>query len=101
MIGFYNSEKKGLIKAIPYTVLIVPLLPFIRNYFALDYTQAGLVISAFTLSYGVGQLPAGLPTVLDPVFWLLVEVFFLLNLWKPALIIRRNTISGKPFSSSL
>ncbi len=31
----------------------------IRSDFALDYTQAGLVISAFNLAYGLGQLPAG------------------------------------------
>ena len=31
----------------------------IRSDFALDYTQSGLVISAFSLSYGIGQLPAG------------------------------------------
>jgi MFS family permease len=41
------------------TALTVPLLPFIRNDFALDYTQSGLVISAFSLAYGFGQLPAG------------------------------------------
>ena len=41
------------------TALPVPLLPFIRNDFALDYTKAGLVNSAFSLSYGIGQLPAG------------------------------------------
>jgi len=41
------------------TALVVPLLPFIRNDFGLDYTQAGLVISAFTLSYGIAQMPAG------------------------------------------
>lgn len=41
------------------TALPVPLLPFIRDYFALDYTQAGLVISVFSLSYGIAQLPAG------------------------------------------
>ncbi len=41
------------------TALPVPLLPFIRNEFNLDYTQAGLVVSAFSLSYGIGQLPAG------------------------------------------
>lgn len=39
--------------------LPVPLLPFIRDDFALDYTQAGLVVSVFSLSYGIGQLPAG------------------------------------------
>ncbi len=41
------------------TALGVPLLPFIRDYFNLDYTQSGFVISAFTLSYGISQLPAG------------------------------------------
>ena len=41
------------------TALPVPLLPMIKDDFALDYTQSGLVISAFTLSYGIGQLPAG------------------------------------------
>ena len=39
--------------------LLPPLLPFIRDDFALDYTQAGWVVSAFALSYGIGQLPAG------------------------------------------
>jgi len=41
------------------TALPIPLLPFIRDEFALDYTQSGLVISAFGLSYGISQLPAG------------------------------------------
>lgn len=41
------------------TALPVPLLPMIRSDFALDYTGAGLVISAFNLSYGIGQVPAG------------------------------------------
>mgnify|MGYP002397206928 CR=1 FL=1 len=41
------------------TALPVPLLPMIRSDFALDYTQSGLVISAFSLSYGISQLPAG------------------------------------------
>ncbi len=39
--------------------LPVPLLPMIRGDFSLDYTQSGFVISAFNLSYGLGQLPAG------------------------------------------
>lgn len=39
--------------------LLIPLLPFIRDDFALDYTQAGWLVSAFTLSYGISQLPAG------------------------------------------
>jgi MFS family permease len=39
--------------------MTVPLFPFIRSDFGLDYTQSGLVISAFTLACGIGQLPAG------------------------------------------
>jgi len=41
------------------TTVTVPLIPFIRSAFNLDYTQSGLVVSAFTLAYGFGQLPAG------------------------------------------
>ena len=41
------------------TALPVPLLPFIRDDFGLDYTRAGLVISAFGVVYGISQLPAG------------------------------------------
>ena len=41
------------------TALPPPLSPYIRDEFSLDYTQAGWVISAFTLAYGIGQLPAG------------------------------------------
>ena len=41
------------------SAILVPLLPFIRDEFALDYTKAGLVVSAFTLSYGICQLPGG------------------------------------------
>ena len=41
------------------TALPVPLLPFIRDEFALDYTRAGFVISAFGVIYGISQLPAG------------------------------------------
>jgi len=41
------------------TTVTVPLIPFIRSAFDLDYTQSGLVVSAFTLAYGFAQLPAG------------------------------------------
>jgi MFS family permease len=41
------------------TALPVPLLPFIRNEFNLDYTKAALVVSAFSVPYGFSQLPAG------------------------------------------
>ena len=39
--------------------LPIPLLPMIRQDFGLDYTQSGLLISAFSLSYGLSQFPAG------------------------------------------
>jgi len=41
------------------TALPTPLLPFIRDEFALNYTRVGLIVSAFSLSYGISQLPAG------------------------------------------
>jgi len=41
------------------TALPVPALPFIRNEFNLNYTQATLVITAFSLSSGFSNLPAG------------------------------------------
>jgi FSR family fosmidomycin resistance protein-like MFS transporter len=39
--------------------LITPLLPYIRDSFSLSYTRAGVLVSAFILSYGIGQLPGG------------------------------------------
>lgn len=39
--------------------LLTPLLPFIRDDFALDYTQVGWIVSAFLIAYGISQLPAG------------------------------------------
>ncbi len=41
------------------TALLTPLLPFIRDDLGLSYAQAGLVMAAFSLSYGFGQIPAG------------------------------------------
>ena len=41
------------------TALLVPLMPFIRDDFTLDYTRAGLLVTAFTVAYGISQLPAG------------------------------------------
>ena len=41
------------------TALPVPLLPYIRNEFNLSYTRSALVNTSFSLSYGIGQLPAG------------------------------------------
>ena len=39
--------------------LLTPLLPYIRDDFLLDYTQAGWLLSAYIWSYGISQLPAG------------------------------------------
>lgn len=39
--------------------LLIPLLPFIRDDFTLTYTQAGWLVFAFNLAYGISQLPAG------------------------------------------
>ncbi len=41
------------------TALLLPLIPFIRNEFGLNYAQSGIVTSAFTIAYGIAQLPAG------------------------------------------
>jgi len=41
------------------TAIAAPLLPLIRSSFALNYAQSGLLLSAFTVSYGLGHLPAG------------------------------------------
>ena len=41
------------------TAITVPLIPFIRSAFSLDYAQSGLIVSAFSISYGIAQLPAG------------------------------------------
>lgn len=41
------------------TALIVPMLPYIRDDFGLSYTQIGVVSAAFTIAYGVSQLPTG------------------------------------------
>lgn len=41
------------------TALPIPLLPFIRDEFNLDYTRSSLVVTSFVLAYGIGQLPAG------------------------------------------
>ncbi len=42
------------------TAVTAPLLPLIRTSFALSYAQAGFMLSAYTLSYGVGHLFSGL-----------------------------------------
>lgn len=39
--------------------LLNPMMPFIRSDLKLDYTEAGMVISAFSITAGISQLPAG------------------------------------------
>ena len=39
--------------------LLVPLLPLIRNDFGLSYMEAGLLVSAYSLTSGLSQLPMG------------------------------------------
>jgi len=39
--------------------MLTPLLPFIRDSFSLSYTKAGILVSAFTFTYGIAQLPGG------------------------------------------
>ncbi|MFC1993178.1 MFS transporter [Chloroflexota bacterium] len=39
--------------------LLNPLLPYIRNEFTLTYTQAGFLVFAYNLAYGISQLPGG------------------------------------------
>ena len=39
--------------------MLNPFMPMIRDELALNYTQIGLVISAFSITTGISQLPAG------------------------------------------
>jgi MFS family permease len=41
------------------TALPIPLLPFIRDEFGLDYAKSGLLLSVFSIAYGLSQLPSG------------------------------------------
>jgi FSR family fosmidomycin resistance protein-like MFS transporter len=42
------------------TEVIVPLLPLLRQDLGLNYFQAGVLVSSFSLSYGFGQIPMAL-----------------------------------------
>jgi FSR family fosmidomycin resistance protein-like MFS transporter len=42
------------------TGVLVPLLPLLRQDFELNYLQAGVLVSSFSLSYGFGQVPMAL-----------------------------------------
>lgn len=39
------------------TTILVPLLPLLREDFGLDYLHSGMLVSAFSLSMGLGQIP--------------------------------------------
>jgi MFS family permease len=39
------------------TGVLVPLLPILRESFGLTYFQSGILVSSFSLSYGIGQVP--------------------------------------------
>ncbi len=41
------------------TGVLVPLLPLLREDLRFNYFQAGVLVAAFSLSYGFGQLPTG------------------------------------------
>jgi FSR family fosmidomycin resistance protein-like MFS transporter len=41
------------------SAVFTPLLPYIRETLAIDYTRTGLLVAAFNISYGVGQFPGG------------------------------------------
>ncbi|HKJ85077.1 MAG TPA: MFS transporter, partial [Spirochaetia bacterium] len=57
------------------TAMLAPLLPFIRDEFSLSYAQSGAVTSAFTIAYGLAQLPAGwLSDRIGPRYMLLVGI---------------------------
>ncbi len=42
------------------TGALIPLLPIIRDTFGINYLQSGLLVSAFSISYGLGQIPMAL-----------------------------------------
>ena len=39
------------------TGVLVPILPLLREGFGLNYFQSGILVSAFSISYGLGQVP--------------------------------------------
>ena len=39
------------------TGALIPLLPILRQVFSLNYFQAGILVSAFSISLGFGQIP--------------------------------------------
>jgi FSR family fosmidomycin resistance protein-like MFS transporter len=39
------------------TGVLIPILPLLRESFGLNYFQSGVLVSAFSISYGIGQIP--------------------------------------------
>ena len=39
------------------TGVLIPLLPLLREGFGLNYFQSGVLVSSFSISYGLGQIP--------------------------------------------
>lgn len=39
------------------TGVLIPILPLLRESFGLNYFQSGVLVSAFSISYGIGQVP--------------------------------------------
>lgn len=39
------------------TGVLIPVLPLLREGFGLNYFQAGMLVSSFSISYGLGQIP--------------------------------------------
>jgi len=39
------------------TGVLIPLLPLLRESFGLNYFQSGILVSCFSISYGIGQVP--------------------------------------------
>jgi FSR family fosmidomycin resistance protein-like MFS transporter len=57
------------------TAIAAPLLPLIRTSFSLSYTQSGILLSAFTIAYGIGHLPAGwLSDRISPVLMIFIGI---------------------------
>ncbi|UCF98519.1 MAG: MFS transporter [Spirochaetaceae bacterium] len=57
------------------TAIAAPLLPLIRTSFSLSYTQSGVLLSSYTIAYGLGHLPAGwLSDRISPVLMIFVGI---------------------------
>jgi FSR family fosmidomycin resistance protein-like MFS transporter len=57
------------------TAIAAPLLPLIRTSYSLSYTQSGILLSAFTIAYGIGHLPAGwLSDRISPVLMIFIGI---------------------------